>query len=255
MRDALWIADQLHAKGYVDRAYLGVRLKPVLATDLTFPSKADKRAEASSVIQSSGTIANSAGVNPTGPQNTIGTTDEGAILDEVLADTPAAKAGLQPGDIIIELEGQPIRTPHDLTDRLERILARATITLSVVRDHGPRRKRIALSLCTASRTKTPLIPAPSAPPVLTTTASPTESSSTSSRFSGAQRETTIMPSSGKSEIQTPIPASLQPDDLRLTLPRAVAERIEKLERRLEKLESFPTSAAVSSPQISSSRGQ
>ena len=30
----------------------------------------------------------------------------------------------------------------------------------------------------------------------------------------------------------------QPDDLRLTFPRAVVERLEKLERRLEKLEAF-----------------
>ena len=32
VRDVLWVADQLRAHGYVDRAYLGVRLEPVAAT-------------------------------------------------------------------------------------------------------------------------------------------------------------------------------------------------------------------------------
>jgi hypothetical protein len=42
--------------------------------------------------------------------------------------------------------------------------------------------------------------------------------------------------------ETALP-SLQPTDLRLILPRAIVERLEKLEGRLEKLESYPARAA------------
>ena len=49
----------------------------------------------------------------------------------------------------------------------------------------------------------------------------------------------------------------QPHELRLTLPRAIVERLEKLERRLEKLESFPSRATEGAPaadrQISAAR--
>ena len=82
---------------------------------------------------------------------------EGAILREVLSDTPASQAGLRPGDGIVELDGQPIRSAHDLTDRLDRIPARATILLGIVRDRGPRRQRLSISLCTASRPEAPRV--------------------------------------------------------------------------------------------------
>jgi hypothetical protein len=39
------------------------------------------------------------------------------------------------------------------------------------------------------------------------------------------------------ERSAPPAPGLRPNDLRLTLPRAVVERLEQLERRLEKLES------------------
>ena len=97
------------------------------------------------------TASQTAGPSIPEPDETSAIADEGAILREVLTGTPASQAGLRPGDGIIELDGQPIRSAHDLTDRLDRIPARATILLIVVRDRGPRQQRISLSLRTASR--------------------------------------------------------------------------------------------------------
>jgi serine protease Do len=39
----------------------------------------------------------------------------GALVDDVEADGPAAKAGIVPGDLIVEYNGHTIRTPHDLS--------------------------------------------------------------------------------------------------------------------------------------------
>ena len=67
---------------------------------------------------------------------------EGAYLYEVITDTPAAFAGLEAGDSIVELDGQPIRSFHDVTQQLDRILAGAEDSLegpAEPRDQSTRR--------------------------------------------------------------------------------------------------------------------
>jgi serine protease Do len=39
---------------------------------------------------------------------------KGVLVNEVMADSPAAKAGLKPGDILLEFEGRPMEGPGDL---------------------------------------------------------------------------------------------------------------------------------------------
>jgi serine protease Do len=241
--DALWVADQLRAHGRVDRAYLGVRLEPMIsAAGPTAPSEGD------------GAPAPTAG--------------NGALLREVLAGTPAALAGLRPGDRIVALDGQPILSPHDLIDRLDRIPARATILLSVIRGDDPRRERIALTLQTASRPGPPFASLGSPPPApargsessrasvpVTPTASRSSPavSATAGPASLPSRDSTRRPGAAlASPSANPDPrlpdraaaaipiATPQLNELRLTLPRAVVERLEQLERRLEKLERFST---------------
>ena len=258
-RDALWVADQLRAGGRVDRAYLGVRLEPVPPTGIRSASNTHQKPEAAGATPNS--VSSSAGIESRSrdPQAAITAVGEGAIVREVLSGTPASQTGLWPGDCIVELDRQPIHSTYDLIDRLDRIPARVTIMLGIVRNRGPKRQRLSLSLCTASRPDTPQLARPDLPASAATTKSQREPVSTSMGFSSPPANGNA-PRAAKLDSQTngsvALPAPL-PDDLRLTLPRAVVERLEKLERRLEKLESFPPHAtgSASSPdsQISSAR--
>jgi S1-C subfamily serine protease len=257
---ALWIADQLRAHGRVDRAYLGVRLEPVFPTSASVPAVTPGEVDAS------------------GPPAI-----DGAILYEVLDGSPAARAGLRPGDRIIEFNGQLIHSPYDLIDRLDRMPAGTTIRLSVVRGDGPQRRSIAKSLRTASRPDsllanldpaalTPSSPSRSGPESLprpssnasvsvpvTPTAARTAPASAPTRSEPAPSPVPDM-SSGLRATANPTsqdrarsaatvaPSSTPPlTELRLTLPRAVVDRLEQLERRLEKLETFQSPPTGTGP--------
>ena len=273
--DALWVADQLRAHGRVDRAYLGVRLEP---DDAPEPETSTGPAQPASDAKR-GTET-----SPTTPL-------DGAFLYRVLDDTPAAQSGLQAGDSIVALDGRPIRTPHDLTDRLDRLPARAMIRLEIVRGDGPQPRRLALALRTASRPGTPAhSPAPPAVPsgesgsgpstpkpglTVVPTAAPAPAATTSTeapapaalpsvaRPAGSPKPGpgppaktgrphdqalsqiqggTSPPVSIPAPVRSPLRAAVLPpqaEELGLTLPRAVTERLERLERRLEKLERQP----------------
>jgi serine protease Do len=260
VRDAIWVADQLRTGGRVDRAYLGVQLEPISASGVTAIPKSEQRLDSTAIDPASGTALDSSESDSSDTTAVFSTADEGAILRNVLAGTPASQAGLRPGDGIVELDGQPIRSTYDLTDRLDRIPARTTILLGVVRDRGSRRQRFSLSLRTASRPGAPqVVGAGSLAPAAATIASTRATSSPPPDFSlGSGSAVTSPPINLENQTPSvvPLPPS-QPNELRLTLPRAVVERIEKLERRLEKLESFPARATRLAPvpdsQISSSR--
>jgi serine protease DegQ len=65
--------------------------------------------------------------------------DEGVSVDEVPPGTPAAEAGVKPGDVIVSLNGKPIRTQEDLIGELNRHQPGDEVTLGIVRD-GKRRQ-------------------------------------------------------------------------------------------------------------------
>ena len=75
------IVAQLKDKGAVTRAWLGVQVQPVTAG-----------------------IAESLGMKKA----------EGALVDEAQADTPAAKAGIEPGDVITAVNGTAIKDSRAL---------------------------------------------------------------------------------------------------------------------------------------------
>jgi serine protease Do len=66
----------------------------------------------------------------------------GAVVTGIVADTPAELAGLQAGDRIVSFDGRPIATSRDLTDRLDRTLAQAEVSVEYFR--GPNRERRAM---------------------------------------------------------------------------------------------------------------
>jgi len=67
---------------------------------------------------------------------------DGLLIREVTQDTPAARAGLAQGDLIVAAAGQPIRTPDDLFDALQAARG-GTIELSIVRGTEERAIQVA----------------------------------------------------------------------------------------------------------------
>jgi serine protease Do len=95
------VASQLIAKGKVTRGWLGVGIQPV--TD---------------------DLASKFGV----------TEGEGVLVNEVFEGDPAAKAGIQPGDVIIKVEGKPVDTPQTLSRLVAAIPPGKKAELQVIRD-------------------------------------------------------------------------------------------------------------------------
>jgi serine protease Do len=85
---AHWVGEQLAAKGQVSRAFLGVAIQPV-----------------------DDNLSRQFGVD----------VNTGAVVTQVMKETPAADAKLQPGDVILKLDGKPVRTPRNLQGIVERL--------------------------------------------------------------------------------------------------------------------------------------
>jgi serine protease Do len=98
---AKWVGDQLAHGGAVHRAYLGVSIQPVTAT-----------------------LAEQFKVQPR----------EGVAVTDVFPNTPAAKAGLQSGDVIVEYAGVAVTSPSELQLLVERSELGRPHVLTVVRD-------------------------------------------------------------------------------------------------------------------------
>ncbi len=98
---AKWVATQLIDKGEVDRAYLGVTIQEV-----------------------SSPIAKQLGVE-------LG---KGALIGQVFKDSPAADAGVEPGDLILKLNGKDVSGPSGLQDAVERLELGKKYPLVVLRD-------------------------------------------------------------------------------------------------------------------------
>jgi serine protease Do len=108
---AQWAARQLIEHGYVRRSYLGVSLQEL-----------------------NGTLRGAFGV-PLG---------QGALVGQVLPNTPAEAAGLEAGDVILSVDGQEISGRSHLQETIERIEPGTTITCDVLRDGGNVEVAIAL---------------------------------------------------------------------------------------------------------------
>lgn len=62
-----------------------------------------------------------------------GTKMYGVLLDDINRNQPADIAGVKTGDVVIEFDGIPIRTPEELLSRVRRALPYSTIKLVVMR--------------------------------------------------------------------------------------------------------------------------
>ena len=98
---ARWVTEQLRSDGVVRRAYLGVGIQPLTAQ-----------------------LAEQFQVEPR----------QGVVVTQVQPDTPAAAAGLQAGDVIVEFAGKPITAAGQLQLTVERAEIGTSHELVVVRD-------------------------------------------------------------------------------------------------------------------------
>ena len=103
-KTALPIFDSLINKGYVVRPYLGVRMESV-----------------SNILVL---------------RYNLGTT-KGAFLDEIVAGSPADKAGLQAGDVIVKFNGTTVNTAGDAQSAIRAAQIGQTVSISYYR--GPTR--------------------------------------------------------------------------------------------------------------------
>jgi serine protease Do len=98
---AKWVGGQLETAGKVQRAFLGVIIQPV-----TQPLAEQFKVKVHS----------------------------GVLVTEVRPDTPAAKAGLKPGDIILHFAGKAVSSPRELQGLVERVKIGSTLPLAILRD-------------------------------------------------------------------------------------------------------------------------
>jgi serine protease Do len=101
---AKWVSRQLMGQGKVLRAYLGIQIQPMTAQ-----------------------LAEKLGVK----------VHAGALVTDVPHGVPAEKAGLKPGDIIVEFAGKKISNPQQLQGAVEESKVGTAQKLTVIRDEKP----------------------------------------------------------------------------------------------------------------------
>ncbi|WP_413242892.1 DegQ family serine endoprotease [Pseudidiomarina sp.] len=85
--------------------------------------------------------------------------NQGAFIAEVIPEGAAAEAGLKSGDVIVAVDGRPIRTFADLGARVSTIGAGKEIKLTVLRDGKERNFKVTLSEMETAVTAAELHPA------------------------------------------------------------------------------------------------
>lgn len=75
---------------------------------------------------------------------------EGVVVLEVVPDSPAGRAGLQEGDVILAVEGRPLKEPRDLIMALNQKRPGQEARLRVLRDGKPRDVTLQLGTMPAS---------------------------------------------------------------------------------------------------------
>jgi serine protease Do len=98
---ARWVAEQLIERGTVTRAYLGVAIQQV-TSDLSKKFNV-----------------------PVG---------KGAIVTDVMPDSPAAAAKLETGDLVLKCNGKDVHGPRDLQGVVEQLKAGASYPMLIIRD-------------------------------------------------------------------------------------------------------------------------
>lgn len=70
--------------------------------------------------------------------------DKGAFVVEVMPDTPAAKAGLRQGDVILSVNGKAVKGMEEVADEVQRVGHGGRLTLGIMRGKSRRNIRVEL---------------------------------------------------------------------------------------------------------------
>jgi serine protease Do len=110
---------QLIAKGSVTRGFLGVQIQTV----------SDELAKAMDLSEK-----------------------QGALVTDVVADGPAAKAGIERGDVIVAFDGQKVKTMHELPGLVAGTPVGEQATVTVLRDGKQRQFHVTIAKLPADET-------------------------------------------------------------------------------------------------------
>lgn len=119
------VAEDLLEFGYLRRPMLGVQLRSVLAVDAELYGLPEVRGGFVSAVQPGG---------------------------------PAAEAGMRAGDVVLTLEGQPVRDGTDLIARLAELRPSQEVALGIVRDRTPQTLQVRLGEFERSEPLAPVQP-------------------------------------------------------------------------------------------------
>jgi serine protease Do len=79
--------------------------------------------------------------------------DKGALVGDVVEDSPAEKAGLQRGDVIVKYDGHEVSDPSDLRNSVAGTAPGKKVTLSVIRDGKEQKVDVVVAELPAGRQK------------------------------------------------------------------------------------------------------
>jgi Do/DeqQ family serine protease len=84
----------------------------------------------------------------------LGLTDvKGALVSSVSKDSPASKAGVERGDVIVSLDGQPVSDGNALRNRIASTKPGSTVSLGLVRDGHDQTVRVQLGELRSAQAK------------------------------------------------------------------------------------------------------
>lgn len=112
------VVDQLRERGRVERGWLGVSLQPI-DPDM---AQALGLAEA-----------------------------QGVLVASVQRNSPAARAGLRPGDVVLGVDGRMTATPRDLATAVSLSRPGGTVSLAILREGQRQEQRVSLGEAPAAR--------------------------------------------------------------------------------------------------------
>ncbi|MGH8781040.1 DegQ family serine endoprotease [Paraburkholderia sp.] len=119
INEAIKVKDELVKTGHVSRGRLGVAVQSMNQT-----------------------LANSFGMK----------TPQGALVSSVDASGPAAKAGLQPGDVILSVNGTPVTDSSDLPSQVAGLKPGSTATVQVWRDKATKDMKVTIGSLSDEKT-------------------------------------------------------------------------------------------------------